>query len=268
MSILPPRPDVPPSDLPVPPESLEVRSGPPKATWRWWEILLIGFGALIVGTIPAIGVYVWFGVDPTTTGRLDGVDFLANAVDQIVIVVLLVGYLAWRHRGWRRAVRLPSPRGLPREVAVGLVCGVGMAFALDVLVSEVLEPIFRAVTDRDVIPAEQVSAGIAGWEAVVFVLAVAVVAPVAEEFFYRGLFFRALRDRYNFWVGAIGSGLLFGLSHSGAGDLAEILLLQIAIGVFGVVLAALYEWRGSLGANVAAHAAFNLVTVVTVLAVS
>jgi len=264
VSVLPPRPDLPP-----PPDGAwELDpAAPPKATWRWWEVLLIGFGALIVGTIPAIGVYVAFGQSPTSTGRLDGVDFLANAVDQLVTLALLVAYMSWRHRGWQRAVRLPSVRSLPKELGVGLACGVGMTFALGILVSAVLQPIFRAATDRDVSPAEQIGSGIHGWEAVAFVVAVAVVAPIAEEFFYRGLFFRALRDRYGLWVGAIGSGLLFAVSHTGAGDLAQVLMLQIAIGLFGVTLALIYEWRGSLAANIAAHAAFNIVTVLTVLKV-
>ena len=270
MSVLPPRPD-----LPVPPHgggladpsALADQSAPPPASWRWWEILLVGVGALLVGTIPAIVVYAAFGVDPTSTGRLDGVDFLANALNQVVILLVLVGYLSWRHPGWHRSVRLPSRRILPRELAIGLACGVAMTFALGILVSAILQPIFRAVTDRDVTPAEQVGSGIHGWEAVVFVIAVLIVAPVVEELFYRGLFFRALRDRYGFWVGAVGSGLLFAVSHTGAGSLAQILLLQIAIGTFGVVLAGIYEWRGTFGANVAAHAAFNLVTVLTVLKV-
>jgi membrane protease YdiL (CAAX protease family) len=128
----------------------------------------------------------------------------------------------------------------------------------------VLEPLFQAIVHHDVTPAEQVGTDIHGWETVAFVLAVVVVAPVVEEFFFRGLFFRTLRDRHGFVVGALGSGVLFALLHSGAGSLASNVMLQIA---FGVCLAAMYEWRGTLGANVAAHAAFNLVTVLTVLKV-
>jgi CAAX protease family protein len=266
VSALPPPPsDLPP--LPPPPGGWTRPDERPKATWHWWEILLVGVGTLILGTIPAVAVYLAFGQTPTSTGRLDGVDFLANAVNQSVVVLLLVGYLTWRHPGWQRVVRFPSARKIPTEIGVGLACGVGMTLALGVLVTAVLQPIFRAATHRDVTPAEQIGSGIHGWEAVAFVVAVAIVAPVAEELFYRGLFYRALRDRHGFWVGAIGSGVLFAVSHTGEGDLAQILLLQIAIGLFGVALAAIYEWRGSLGANVAAHAAFNLVTVVTVLKV-
>jgi membrane protease YdiL (CAAX protease family) len=164
-------------------------------------------------------------------------------------------------------VRLPRLRDLPRELGIGAALGIAATFALGILVAFVLEPLFRAIVDHDVTPAEQVGTGITGWEAVVFVLAVVVVAPVVEEFFFRGLFYRTLRDRYGFWVGALGSAALFALLHSGAGGLAANVMLQIAIGTFGVGLAAMYEWRGTLGANIAAHAAFNLVTVLTVLKV-
>lgn len=267
---LPPPPAHPSSPLPPPPPppgTGEEPDAPPRATWKWWEILLVAVGALILGLIPSVAVYIAFDESPTSSGRLGGVDFLANAVDQIVVVLLLVGYLRWRHPGWRRAVRFPRLRSVPREVGIGLVCGVAAVFALGLLISLVLQPIFRAATDRDVSPAEQIGSGIDGWSAVAFFVAAGIVAPIAEEFFYRGLFFRTLRDRHGFWVGAVGSGLLFALSHTGDGDLAQILMLQIAIGLFGVALAALYEWRGSLGANVAAHAAFNLVTVLSVLGV-
>lgn len=270
MSVLPPPP--PPSDLPPPPGGLAappgpVTTGPPKASWKWWEILLVGFGALIIGTIPAAAVYIGAGESPSSNGLLNGVDFLANGVDQVVLLAVLLGYLQWRHRGWQRAVRLPKLRELPKELAIGVGVGLGMLFALGILVSAVLQPIFHAVTHRDVTPAEQIGTGIHGWGAVAFVVAVVVVAPIVEEFFFRGLFFRTLRDRYGLWVGAIGSGILFALLHTGAGGEAQKLMLQIAIGLFGVGLALLYDWRGKLGANVAAHAVFNLITVLSVLKV-
>jgi uncharacterized protein len=262
--LLPPRPDLPP---PPGGGAWIDDDAIPKATWRWWEILLVGLGTLLLGAVPAVVVYLAFDQIPSSTGRLDGVDFLANAVGQIVGLVLLLGYLSWRHKGWRRIVRLPKLRQLPRELGIGAALGIAATIALGILVAFVLEPLFRAIVGHAVTPAEQVGEGIHGWEAVAFVLAVVVVAPVAEEFFFRGLFFRTLRDRYGFWVGALGSAALFALLHSGAGGLAANLMLQVAIATFGVCLAAMYEWRGTLGANVAAHAAFNLVTVLTVLKV-
>ena len=39
------------------------------------------------------------------------------------------------------------------------------------------------------------------------------VAPVAEEFFFRGFFYRALRSRYSVLVAALIDGLVFGVIH-------------------------------------------------------
>jgi membrane protease YdiL (CAAX protease family) len=229
---------------------------------------LVFIGAYIVAAFPAIAIFRAFGRDPANqSAQLDGVSSFANLVAQLLVLTALVGYLSLRHRGWRRTVRFPPLRSAPREIGIGLACGVGMTFVLYALVGFVLEPIFRAATGREVTPADQISPGINGWGAVAFFFAAVIVAPVVEELFFRGLFFRAVRDRYGFWFGALASGLLFGLFHAGAGDLAQNVMLQIVIGSFGVVLAAIYEWRGSLGANIATHAAFNLVTVIGVLVV-
>jgi membrane protease YdiL (CAAX protease family) len=113
-------------------------------------------------------------------------------------------------------------------------------------------------------PADQIGNDIHGWGAVAFVVAAVVIAPVTEELLFRGLLFRAIRDRYGFVLGAIGSAVFFGLLHTGAGAVADVVLLQVSIGLFGLGLAAVYEWRGTLVANVAAHAVFNLVTVLVV----
>ena len=50
------------------------------------------------------------------------------------------------------------------------------------------------------------------------------VAPVAEEFFFRGFFYRALRSRYSVLGAALIDGLLFGAIHwdfSGADGAAD-----------------------------------------------
>ena len=127
--LLPPRPDLPPTPGGGAWIGIDV---PPKATWRWWEIMLVGLGALVLGTFPAIGIYLAFRQSPTDTGRLGGVDFLANGVDQIVGRLVLIGYLAWRHPGWRPVVLFPRLRDLPREVALGAALGIAATFALNV----------------------------------------------------------------------------------------------------------------------------------------
>ena len=53
--------------------------------------------------------------------------------------------------------------------------------------------------------------------AVAAVLMIVVLAPVAEELFFRGFLFAGLRTRWSLWPAAITSGLIFGLVHAPTG---------------------------------------------------
>jgi membrane protease YdiL (CAAX protease family) len=77
--------------------------------------------------------------------------------------------------------------------------------------------------------------------------------------------FRSVRDRHGFWIGAIVSGLLFGAAHYIPAAWQDTVLLQSIMVFTGVALAWIYERRGNLVANVAAHMAFNAVGVALIL---
>ena len=73
-----------------------------------------------------------------------------------------------------------------------------------------------------------------------------VVAPVTEEFLFRGLIYRSIRDRHGVALGAIVSALLFGVIHYVPGPWPDALALQITMVVTGLGLASVYEWRKTL----------------------
>jgi uncharacterized protein len=90
---------------------------------------------------------------------------------------------------------------------------------------------------------------------------VCVVAPIAEEFFFRGFIFGALRRMHvqiagrdvGIWVAAIITGILFGLAHSGSAAGRYL----IPLGFLGFVLCIL-RWRtGSLYPCMALHSINN-----------
>jgi CAAX protease family protein len=91
-------------------------------------------------------------------------------------------------------------------------------------------------------------------------LAVIVVAPVTEEFFFRAFFYRALRTRLPIWAAAPIDGVVFASIH--LQYYAEPLILPV-IALFGAVQCLVYERTGSLFAVIAIHAAFNTVASVS-----
>jgi membrane protease YdiL (CAAX protease family) len=95
-------------------------------------------------------------------------------------------------------------------------------------------------------------------DVVLLVLAVVVIAPVVEEWFYRGMLLPALARRFGPLAGAIGSSAVFALVHQ------EPILLP---GLFGLAL--LLAWltmrTARIGPAIVAHMAFNATTVVQLL---
>jgi membrane protease YdiL (CAAX protease family) len=84
---------------------------------------------------------------------------------------------------------------------------------------------------------------------------VCVMAPVAEEFLFRGLLFTSLRASTGLWPAAIISGALFGAIHIGSSPVG----LLVPLAVLGVGLALIYAWTRSLYPCVALHAVNNAI---------
>ena len=85
----------------------------------------------------------------------------------------------------------------------------------------------------------------------VLILVVVLIGPVMEELLFRGILYRRLRDYLGVgWAAAL-SGVFFGVIH---GNLVQ----GVYAGLFGVVLALLYEHFGTLAAPLTAHFTNNL----------
>ena len=82
---------------------------------------------------------------------------------------------------------------------------------------------------------------------------VCVAAPIAEELFFRGFCFTALRRWIGVAGGAIATGLIFGLIHAGSADV----VFLVPLGVFGTLLCLLYHRTGSLLPCMVLHALNN-----------
>ena len=143
------------------------------------------------------------------------------------------------------------------DVPVGVVIGVATQYVAtllylpfirwDVVTTEDLEKPARELTDR------AHGAGI-----LLLFLVVAVLAPIAEEIFFRGLVLRSLERRLGTSWAIVGSAALFGAAH------LEPLQFP-ALFVFGLVAAVLATRTGRLGPGIWAHTAFNALAVASLV---
>jgi membrane protease YdiL (CAAX protease family) len=84
------------------------------------------------------------------------------------------------------------------------------------------------------------------------------VAPAAEEFFFRGFFYKALRSRFRVVPAAVIDGIVFGVIHYDF-SAADALLVVPPLAVLGFIFCLVYEQTGSLYPVIALHAINNSV---------
>ncbi|HLJ74263.1 MAG TPA: type II CAAX endopeptidase family protein [Thermoanaerobaculia bacterium] len=88
----------------------------------------------------------------------------------------------------------------------------------------------------------------------------ALIAPIVEELFFRGLIFNALAIRAPVFVAALLSGALFGMAH---GDP----VLAPALAIFGLVQAGIYRATGNLVVPMIVHAVNNAIFLSLMIAI-
>lgn len=244
-------------DFPAPGSSEPVPSPEPsaRASWSLLEVLLVGLIAIGILTVLSAVIAGVVG-DPNRV-----LVFSALATGLAFGSATVVWVLAL-HRRQFAALGLASRRPW-RELAYGLVAGV-VLYAFVILIVSPLLLFLASLVFGEVAPPNQARLLFAERpdqvEATVAAVGAIVAAPIGEELFFRGLLFRSLRRRFRFSVSAALSAAAFGLVH-------VLPLLIPLMFVVGLVLAYVFERRGSLIASIAAHAAFNVIGITSLLLV-
>jgi membrane protease YdiL (CAAX protease family) len=91
------------------------------------------------------------------------------------------------------------------------------------------------------------------------ILLFCVIAPICEEFLFRGFIFGALRNWRGPWIAAILTGMLFGAIHAGSAPAVDLLPLAL----LGMLLCGLRQVTGSLYPAIALHALNNAIALGT-----
>src|ERR671931_151315 len=229
------------------PAGVQRRTPPERPRWKpWtaWVALIAAFGgalmgALLVGIVGAIG-----GAD--LSDPTPAVNIAATIVQDVCFVAAAVLFAGMAGRP------LPAQFGLRRPRFSPALGWMALAFLAFYIFTVVWVAILHTNADDSKLPDELgVDRSTVALLAAAFL--VSVVAPIAEEFFFRGFFFAALRNWKGLWPAAIITGLVFGGIHIGSAD-AELLL---PLAFFGFVLCVLRERTGSLLPCIVLHCANN-----------
>jgi uncharacterized protein len=197
----------------------------------------------VVGLITAGVVWAVFGVDSTSpVATVSGTVLLDGS---LVAVALLFASFVRRPRAWHFGLRRTAFWPAVGWAALGIFC----FYVFAAVYSVALDPNVEQTV------AEELGADESAFGLVAAGFMIICVAPFAEEFFFRGFFYGALRTRFSVAVAAIIDGLVFGLIHFEGGT--DGLLIVPPLAVLGVVFCLVYERTRSLYPCVALHAMNN-----------
>jgi membrane protease YdiL (CAAX protease family) len=232
---LPERPDLGPAGGDIP-------------AWPGWTApaaLLAGFaGALVAGLVIALvaGIFGASLSDPPPAVSILSV--IAQDACLIGAALLFARMTAWPR---------PEQFGLrpaPVRRAVAYVVG---GYLLFIVASFVWLAIIGQPDAKDTIT-EDLGAKDSTVALIGVTFVVTVCAPLAEEFFFRGYFFGALRKN-GFWPAALLTGLAFGIVHVFGSPIAFI----VPLALLGAALCFIREKTGSLYPGIALHCLNNSV---------
>lgn len=245
MSLAPEHPEHPaPPELPEVPEGVTPSSGAP--AWHPGIALVAILGAFVVAGMFGAIVLIAAGADTDDTPAWANV--VATLIQDAVLIGTAIACAATvaRPAAWQfglRRVRALWPAVGWTLLAYVTFLGISAAFLTLV-----------GADQQDDLPQDLgADEGTAAMLGIGFL--VCVVAPLAEEFFFRGYVFTALKSWRGVWPAAITVGVLFGAVHAGGSDAAFLLPLA----VLGLIFCLLYERTGSLYPCIVLHAINNSV---------
>jgi len=174
-------------------------------------------------------------------------DLWANALFSIGLLLFIAAFLRLR-RFDLNSLGGFSKIGFGRAATTGGILLLA-AYPLILLAEVVTQKLARGNLEKQAI-VELFTASSTLEQRVLIILLAVVVAPLAEEFFFRFFLYGVVRRYLGRAVGVIVSALLFAAVHAHLPSFAPLFVL-------GVCFAIAYEWSGSLLVSMTMHALFN-----------
>jgi membrane protease YdiL (CAAX protease family) len=242
----PSRPEL-PEGAPVPPEGQLPSLGVP--VWSPFLAVLAAFALVLTAQILVVIGVELAGGDIENVTESDAATIGFTVVLDVALVACTVAVVTWlgsRPTAAAFGLRMPEWRS-----ALGWTLA---AYATFWVVAIVVGIAFGEPEEQDIVvdlKAEDSVLVLTG-----FAVMTCVLAPLAEEFFFRGFLLRVLHERTNAVIAVLITGIAFGLVHLPSGDWIGTIVLSL----FGMALCVLFILTSSLLPCIMLHAFHNSIS--------
>jgi len=216
--------------------------------WSPWFAPLALIAALVFATVGALIIDIpaaAFGVDVNAKHLPPGLVIADTTVQDAGFIGVAIFFAQIGGRAVGAAMFGLRPVRFWRALRLGL-----LTLAVFLLFSLIWTSIFHTKEEKLL---EQLGTNESSLLLVLSAALTCVVAPIGEEFLFRGFIFTALRNWRGVWPAALITGVLFGAVHAGSAPALDL----VPLAVLGVGLCLLYRATGSLYPCIAAHCVNN-----------
>jgi membrane protease YdiL (CAAX protease family) len=247
-----------PPSRPELPEGASVPEEPPPAALPpvgvpVWAPFLAVFGAficvLVVQTVAVVVVELAGGDVDSLTGS-DAATIGFTVVLDLSLIACAVGVVRWlakeRPTPATFGLRVPAWRS-----AIGWTLAVYAGFWACAVV---IGLVFGQPEEQDIVT--DLKAEDSALVLIAFAAMTCLLAPLAEEFFFRGFLFRVLHEKTGVVLSVVITGIAFGLVHLPSGDWVGAIVLSL----FGMGLCVLFLCTSSLIPCIMLHAFHNSIS--------
>ena len=245
----------------------------PRQAWYWLIFAVAGF---VVGQLAAtIFAFVAGALEGKTAAQMQAIATQTVPPEWYVVSTLIGLWIGFLGAPWL-ASRTQGTRHFARDLGVrfrwidliGIVIGIGGQYVIGGGYS-LYQHLFHHTFNNFNAPSQKLTGASHGAGFVVIAIATVLLAPAAEELFFRGLLLKSLVRLFTplnaagraraagVVLAVIADGLLFGAAH---GEWVQF----AGLAGFGIVLAAVSYRTGRLGMNTVAHATFNLMAILSI----
>jgi membrane protease YdiL (CAAX protease family) len=233
----------------------QLTSAEPKPRWRELLLyLLVGFGLYFLASLPLV-----FLVGDDLTDITLGITVLIGILNAVCLVGTV--YLTGIRRGkisWA-SIGLIPPKMEVQWLIIAVVVSLGL-IPLRALVGAAVEYLVHGGLDSLEMRGELLFAGAEPniLNFLISFLIIAILVPISEELYFRGLIYRWFQLRFRFWPAVLLSSVIFGLAHY------DSLAVVVSSFVMGVVNAIAMERTKSIWVPILMHAVTNGVAVIMI----
>lgn len=168
---------------------------------------------------------------------------------------------------WKNRERPPNAP-IEQDLTIGLVAWF-LSFPIVTIISEVTDNLMKAffhLKDYEQAAVKFVKAAMSQPASLVFALfSILFLAPLVEEFLFRGVLQTYFKKRMGFKAALLISALAFALFHYSPSQGLGNVSLMVSLFILGGFLGFIYERQGSLWSPIALHMTFNAISALRIV---